>query len=170
MNRLEYDEVEIPSPTDLRAAAKAALSDLQTIEALNPELRRGCTPPNQETYRIRVPRGSSERFLAVLGAMPPEERFKVGQYTAKRGDTLNGVAKTSGVRASILAEYNGLDAKTALKPGTELRIPMVYVRDGETEDKWDKKLNKRLSKMRGKKARAARKTVGSSDLPHGGGG
>jgi membrane-bound lytic murein transglycosylase D len=166
--KMEYEEVEIPSPTDLRAVASAALADLETIEALNPELRRGCTPPTQPTYLVRVPKGSKERFMAVFGGLPQEQRFKVEQYTSKKGDTLAGVAKAKGVKAAVLAEFNGLQPKASLKSGTELRIPSVYVRDEETEERWDKKSSR--SRAKAKKAKTARKVVGSSSGPGGTGG
>jgi len=159
--RMEFDVAEIPSPADLRVVAKAALTDLEVIETLNPELRRGCTPPDQPTYMIRIPKGSKEMFVAVFNAVPVEDRMKVEEYLAKRGDTVSKVAKARGVKPALVSEFNGLGAKSAtasLKAGTELRIPLVYVRDEETEEKWDKKLQKSKSKSR-KKSKKARKVV-----------
>ena len=159
--RMEFDVAEIPSPTDLRMVAKAALTDLEVIETLNPELRRGCTPPDQPTYMIRIPKGSKEMFVAVFNAAPEEERIKIESYVAKRGDTVSKVAKAKGVKAALVSEFNGLGAKGAtasLKVGTELMIPLVYVRDEETEERWDKKLLKSKSKSR-KKSKKVRKVV-----------
>jgi membrane-bound lytic murein transglycosylase D len=165
LGRFDFDEVQIPSPSDLRVIAKAALADLQTIETLNPELRRGCTPANQPTYVIRIPKGSRDRFVAVFSKIPGDSRIITEDYEARRGDTVSGVAKAHGIKPELLAEFNGLGGvKARLDPGTELKIPRVSVLDVEAEERWDKKMTRAMNRL---KSRKIKFKYGAADLRRG---
>jgi membrane-bound lytic murein transglycosylase D len=159
--RLDFDLVEVPSPTDLRAAAAAAGVDLEIVRDLNPELRRGCTPANLPSYVMRVPKGVKEKFLAALLAMPPEERFKVEIHTAKKGETAASIAKAKGAKAAIVAEFNGIkDARAAIKAGTEIKVPKLYVPDEEMEERHDKKLKRNLERTARRKGKGKKVPAG----------
>jgi hypothetical protein len=58
---LVYEKVTAPPATNLTKIAKAARSDLRTIQALNPMLLRGKTPPHA-SFEIKVPPGNKEVF------------------------------------------------------------------------------------------------------------
>lgn len=59
---LQYDTVKVTEPTSLKAVAIACNVPPEEIELLNPELRRGMTPPDLATYNLRIPRNSKELF------------------------------------------------------------------------------------------------------------
>lgn len=59
---LQYDTVKVTEPTSLKAAAIACNVPPEEIELLNPELRRGVTPPEVASYTLRIPRHSKELF------------------------------------------------------------------------------------------------------------
>ncbi|MDA8082402.1 MAG: transglycosylase SLT domain-containing protein, partial [Nitrospiraceae bacterium] len=94
---MSYDEVTLESPIDLAVAADCAETDLDTIKKLNPELRRWCTPPDIETYVLRIPKGKKDVFLEKLKTVPEDERFTISRYTVRKNDTFRKIAKKTGV-------------------------------------------------------------------------
>jgi membrane-bound lytic murein transglycosylase D len=59
---LAYDRVQVKEPTSLRAAAVAVNVPLDEIQALNPELIRGITPPDSAVYSLNLPPRSKDLF------------------------------------------------------------------------------------------------------------
>jgi hypothetical protein len=59
---LQYDTVKVTEPTSIRAASLACNTPPEEIEMLNPELRRGMTPPDQPHYVLNIPKNSKEMF------------------------------------------------------------------------------------------------------------
>jgi membrane-bound lytic murein transglycosylase D len=62
----EYDRVFVPGETPLSRIAKGLDVELGVLRALNPQLLRGVTPPD-EVYAVRVPVGGSPQVVASLG-------------------------------------------------------------------------------------------------------
>lgn len=123
MQPIEFTEVEIESPVDIAVIAKAAETDVQTIRELNPELKRWCTPPDQPTYKIRIPADKKEPFLQNLSSIPKEERWSFRIYNIKRGDTLSRIAKRFGLSASVIYTLNPEIKETGLIPGQKIKLP-----------------------------------------------
>ena len=120
---LNYDEVKVSGPLDLEVAAKCADTTVETIKELNPELRRWCTPPHEHAYVLRIPAGTKELFQQNLAAIPENERFSVETYTVKKGDTLQKIAKKTGVTVKAILVLNSMDKARSLKLGTEISLP-----------------------------------------------
>ncbi len=121
---LEFDEVEINSPMDLDVIAKAAAVDTKTIRELNPEIKRWCTPPDMEIYRIRIPKGKKDLFIENLNNIPPEERFTYESYKVSNKDTLHKIAKRWRIPVTVIYDLNPeIKDKKYLKPGTILKMP-----------------------------------------------
>jgi membrane-bound lytic murein transglycosylase D len=59
---LKYERVKVDEPTSLKATAVAINVPLEEIQMLNPELRRGITPPDTPSYTLNLPLGSTELF------------------------------------------------------------------------------------------------------------
>ncbi len=59
---LQYETVKVNEPTSLRAASMACNVPPEEIEMLNPELRRGTTPPDQPQYVLNIPKQAKEMF------------------------------------------------------------------------------------------------------------
>jgi len=53
---LVFDKVSVPGGTDMAALGRIIGVDVGLLRELNPELKRFCTPPNQEEYEIRLPK------------------------------------------------------------------------------------------------------------------
>ncbi|HAY20811.1 transglycosylase SLT domain-containing protein [Desulfobacca acetoxidans] len=103
---LKYDLVKVTEATSLQAAAVAVATNSEEIDALNPELLRGVTPPGYQAYLLKVPPGKKEAFTTNIAMA--RAQFPVGStYAARRdrGEDFSGersrrTAKTSRSYAS----------------------------------------------------------------------
>jgi membrane-bound lytic murein transglycosylase D len=120
---LAYDKVALSKPTDLRRVAEWAGTTVDEIQALNPELRRWTTPVKYPKYEVKVPKGTGDALIARLSDASPADFSALKWYTAKRGETLQTVARRFGVSRADVAEANNLSAKSRLRAGQELIIP-----------------------------------------------
>jgi membrane-bound lytic murein transglycosylase D len=127
---LTFDEVPVVEATDLEVAARAAEVPVEQLRALNPELRRWCTPPasKERPYTLRVPKGTRESFLANLAKISPHERLTFRIHRVARGDTLSRIALTYHSAPEAIALFNHLHNVRALRVNTELAIPVPAAR------------------------------------------
>jgi membrane-bound lytic murein transglycosylase D len=122
------DLVEVMRPISLRAVAQLCGSDEDTIQELNPALKRGVVPP--DGYEVRLPQGTREQFEVALASYrepPPvlrEDRpARAGAHTVRRGDTLARIARRYGVSLQSLMRANGMRKARGLQAGQRLAIP-----------------------------------------------
>ena len=120
---LDYDKVALPQALDLRRLAEWTESSVDEIQALNPELRRWTTPVKYPDYEVKVPKGTADKLTAKLSDASPSDFTALKWYTAKKGETLNTVARHFGVSRADVAEANNMSAKARLRPGQSLIIP-----------------------------------------------
>lgn len=118
------DVVKIEGQADLRVIARLADTDVQTLRQLNPQLRRGATPPGSVTG-VRVPMGRGESTALAYAAMPVSERMVIARHQVAKGESLGTIARHYGVSSGALARANGLDVKSTVRPGQELVVPAV---------------------------------------------
>jgi len=133
---LLYDEVPVVEPTDLEVLARAADVPVEEIRALNPELRRWCSPPasKEQPYLLRVPKGTSEVFLANIGKVSPHDRLTFRIHRVARGDTLSRIAANYHSAPEAIALFNHLKNVRALRVNTELAIPVPAARVSSARD------------------------------------
>jgi membrane-bound lytic murein transglycosylase D len=120
---LDYDKVALPQATDLRRVAEWTGTTVDEIQALNPELRRWTTPVKYPDYEVKVPKGTGESLAAKLSDASPSDFTALKWYSAKKGETLQTVARRFGVSRADVAEANNLSVKARLRTGQELIIP-----------------------------------------------
>lgn len=120
-----YDEVTVPSPTDLRVIAKCAGISYSLIRAYNPHILRFTTPGNLKTYVVRIPPGTKQAFLSKFEELSPKERLKWTWYRVRRGDSLYRVSRKFGVPIRAIKDANNLRSNL-LHPGQRLLIPLSY--------------------------------------------
>ncbi len=132
----EYDEVVLDRCTDLAVVAKCCGVPVSDIKELNPELIRWCTPPNSQSYTLRIPKGSKEEFLASYANLSDEEKSArprhedmYDHYTVRRGDTLKKIARRFHTTESLLASANGLEPGSRVKRGQRLSLPNSVASD-----------------------------------------
>jgi membrane-bound lytic murein transglycosylase D len=127
---LEYDTAKIRGQTSLHAVADAARVSVSTIEALNPELHAGVTPPGK--YELNLPVGKASTFKRRFPKVARKYRVqteKSVRYRVRRGDTLSRIAQRHGVSTRKLMAANGIRSARRLRAGKMLRIPTTQVRN-----------------------------------------
>src|SRR5687768_4908011 len=118
-----YERLALYSPVDLRRVAEWAGVPIQTIQELNPELRRWTTPVRATDYELKVPYGTAELVMAGMAGARTEELVSFNHHTVKKGETLATIAKKLKVNRTDLAQANYLKTTAKLAAGQQLIIP-----------------------------------------------
>jgi membrane-bound lytic murein transglycosylase D len=132
---LSFEEVKVTDATDLDVIARAAGVSVQTVQELNPELKRWCTPPAtaRNPYVLRLPKGTAQRFAENFARIAPAERLTFRVHKVKRGDTLSQIAVQYGSAAEAILQMNRLKSARTLRLGAELVIPVPAVKAAAKE-------------------------------------
>jgi membrane-bound lytic murein transglycosylase D len=129
----QFDEVIITRPMHFRAIANATSIPYEELRLLNPELRRDATPPDDETYHLKVPVGTKANVEQLLDRiptykfppLPTKAQFVTAGpsrwYKVRLGDTLGKVSKRFRVPLKTLKTKNSLSGPT-IRPGDFLII------------------------------------------------
>ncbi len=120
---LDYEIIEVPGGTDLRALALASGTDYDLIRLLNAELRRGKTPPHLARYPVKVPFGKGSEILSALKKIRFIYTRQTIKHRVRRGESLYRIASYYGVSVRYLKRVNGLRGNK-LRIGQVLRIPV----------------------------------------------
>lgn len=120
---IEFDLVKVNQPMDLTKVAKSLGTSLAVLKELNPELRRGVTPPNYPGYPLRIPAGSKELFGRSFEGYDAKSSGLFVEHKVKRGQTLSHLSHRYGVPVSAIVELNGLTNRHRLSIGQRLIIP-----------------------------------------------
>jgi membrane-bound lytic murein transglycosylase D len=118
-----YETVTLASAVDLRRVAEWAGTPVQTIQDLNPELRRWTTPVRATDYELKVPEGTAALVNARMQEAAADDLAPLNRHTVKKGETLLTISKKLKVSRADLAEANYLSTKATLKAGQQLIIP-----------------------------------------------
>ncbi len=118
-----YESVTLSTAVDLRRIAEWIGTPVQTIQDLNPELRRWTTPVRATEYELKVPVGTGDIVRAHLVQTDPDELAPLHWHTVKKGETLLSISKKLKVSRTDLAEANYLTSRSRLTAGERLIIP-----------------------------------------------
>ncbi len=105
---LAFDKVVVPGGTDLAAMGDVIGVPLESLKELNPELKRFCTPPNAQTYEMRVPSGFGPVAEERMEEIRTEARVTFLLHTVRKKETLASLAGQYNTPLSTLKEVNGL--------------------------------------------------------------
>jgi membrane-bound lytic murein transglycosylase D len=122
---LEWEKVSVSkciSFNNISAKTKIPVADL---ELLNPELRRGVTPPNKKNYPLRIPKGFQSKFLAEYDNIPSEKNTNWVRHKIRRGETVSKIARRYGVSQASILQANNLGRRSKIYAGKTLMIPTV---------------------------------------------
>ncbi|MEO5656963.1 MAG: LysM peptidoglycan-binding domain-containing protein [Nitrospiria bacterium] len=119
---LQYDEVEIDRPTDLRLIAKVAGIPYEDLKNLNPELKHGITPLDYPNYLLKLPFGTKAAFDENFAKIPEWEKTVWVKHVVQRRETLASIAKKFGTTTAAIREINHLKRST-LRVGTSILVP-----------------------------------------------
>ncbi|MGH9799637.1 MAG: transglycosylase SLT domain-containing protein, partial [Blastocatellia bacterium] len=115
---LMYDFVKVNNMTDLHLVADAVDVSFDFLQALNPELKRGVTPPGTD-YLLRVPTGKGRVLQTALQRIPVEKRASWRMLTAQANDDFDSISRKTGVSAAAIEQVNG----GSIKAGQKIIIP-----------------------------------------------
>jgi membrane-bound lytic murein transglycosylase D len=119
-----FDTVLVNRSISLGILADSLHVTYDELEALNPELLRGVTPPKHENYRLRLPPGKSSDFARIDSILPEEHLAEWREHRVRRGETLSTIARRFGVSPFAIADANDLANIHRLRVGQRLLIPV----------------------------------------------
>jgi membrane-bound lytic murein transglycosylase D len=118
------EEVAVPMSVSLAVIARAAGTTEAEIKQLNPQLRRGRTPPGEAGYVVRVPVGAKPEFQRKLVELQSDwDGFDA--YVVAHGERFEDVATTFGVSSSQLKKLNDVRDEGEIEGGTVLVVPRI---------------------------------------------
>jgi membrane-bound lytic murein transglycosylase D len=121
---MAWDEVAVPQSVSLRTVARAAGVSVESIQELNPQLRRSRTPPTIQGYVLRVPKGTGALFAARFGQLRKDwDRYDT--YVVAHGERFEDVATIHGISRRKLAELNSVEQEADVRGGTVLVVPRI---------------------------------------------
>ncbi len=126
--QLEYEQLdpteimEVGGGTRLSLVAALCRTSVDTIQDLNPELRKTSVPPGGK-YALKIPAGKTEALVAGLAKVPAGRTTAgLSTYRVTPGDTLFSIAQRFGTSSEAIREASRLKGSD-LKTGQELIIP-----------------------------------------------
>lgn len=124
-----FEEVLVPGGADLERLAKLAGTRFAKLNELNPELRRGFTPPGDD-YALRVPPKTAEALRKGLAAKMRTRVFL--EHTVRFGERLIDVARDHGVSLRTLRRLNQIKGEPA--HGRVVLVPQVKQKGQKRDD------------------------------------
>ena len=125
--------VEVPGGTSLKLIAKITKIDLETLQTLNSELRRGRTPPGK-VYTLRVPAAEESAARIAMKRSKPQLK-NYATYRFRFGDRVDQVAKRYRITAKALRALNELLVGERPLPGSELIVPAITPKPDAIDEK-----------------------------------
>ena len=124
---LAYDEVTVDDAVALRVLSNRLSVPYEELEALNPSLLLGITPPRQR-FTLRVPSGHGAAVSEWLASAERGDRMDYRAYQVRPGDTLWKIAAKMGSEIHVIREINAIRDPRSLRVGQQLIVPRVAVR------------------------------------------
>ena len=119
-----FETLEINRQVHLKYIAEAIGSDLETLRALNPELRYNIVPP--EPYKLRVPHGRKENLRTAIKTIPvaklPQRAYV--WHRVRYGQNLSAIARRYRTSVSAIMRANNLRRRNMIRAGKRLKIPL----------------------------------------------
>ena len=116
------DQIAIEGTLQLATLARICDVSVDDLRALNPELRRNVTPPQDEPYMLTIPVGTRGTLEETLAKLPVETGVHAFRYKVSSGDTLSQIAAAQGVTVEAIMANNGL-RNHIIRVGQSLMIP-----------------------------------------------
>ncbi|MBI5420517.1 MAG: LysM peptidoglycan-binding domain-containing protein [Deltaproteobacteria bacterium] len=127
---LEFDKVVVPGGTGLAALGRIIGVPYDSLREWNPELKRFCTPPNRETYELRLPKGYGEIAEERMEGIRTDAKVTFLLHSVKKGESLDSLANRYQTSVSVLQELNGLKGRRVGR-SARLVIPVTGLSDDE---------------------------------------
>ena len=127
---VEYETIDLDTPTSLALIADAADRPVSEIQDLNPALLKSTAPVG---YQLRVPKGTLAPVMAALDLVPANHRADWRIHRVVPGETLADIAHRYATAVSALTSANqraaaggaGVEAPAAPVAGDLLVVPVA---------------------------------------------
>lgn len=116
----EFDSVTLEHSISLRLVADATGASVDDLQALNPELIRGVTPPD---FVLKVPKGTGDKLKTETAGIPPDKLTSWRLATFASGESLGQLARQYHVTLASIENVNMIDADDPPAAGTVLVVP-----------------------------------------------
>lgn len=138
--------VNVPSPVKLADIARITGVPLEILNDYNPNIRRGVTPPGQETYRMWVPVDFQDkvnskqiqlsavrlRNLAPAASVVSNSKSTSQMHRVKAGENLAMISKKYDVSIAALKKMNGLRSNR-IYSGMNIKVAMAKSQRSKAE-------------------------------------
>lgn len=119
---LVTDSVTVNYSVSLRLVSDIVNAPVDELEAMNPSLLRGVTPPDS-TFDLRLPPGTASIFEQRIAQVPVARRDSWRYHVMNADDTLASVAREYHVSVADLAAANELGDAASIDGTEALVIP-----------------------------------------------
>lgn len=121
--RLDFDTVTVFDSFPLEEVAKLLKVTEDTLRSLNMELVKWCTPPNKESYLLRLPVGTRTAFVDGYDKMEKNSFSSWHHHKVRKGENLGVIARQYGIKVSELQQANDMKS-SRIRAGQTLLIPI----------------------------------------------
>lgn len=133
-----YDTVTVYDSFGLDEIAKAIKVKPDTLRNLNAELIMGFTPPNRESYVLKIPVGKRDLFVKNYDKIEKNNFSGWVHHKVKKGESLGKIASLYKVKVADIQQANDM-RNMKVRAGKTLLIPIRVA--GETSSSTASKKN-----------------------------
>ena len=119
----DFDTVTVFDSFPLEEVAKLLKVTEDTLRTLNMELVKWCTPPNKESYLLRLPVGTRAAFVEGYDKMEKNNFSSWHHHKVRKGESLGVIARQYGIKVSELQQANDMK-NSRIRAGQTLLIPI----------------------------------------------
>jgi membrane-bound lytic murein transglycosylase D len=119
---VEYQTMDLETPTSLALVADAADRPVSEIQDLNPALLKLIAPAG---YQLRVPTGTLPTIMTALDLVPANHRVDWRMHRMLAGETLAEVAHRYSIAASSVTAANQRATSAGPEPGDLVVVPVA---------------------------------------------
>jgi membrane-bound lytic murein transglycosylase D len=121
---LEYDTLDVAQHTHLELIAAACDKPVADLRDMNPALLKAVAPAG---YQMRVPKGSLNKVVAAIDAVPADKRAAWKFHRVERGETVASIARKYRMQQASLTAANVSMSDDEPEAGDLLLVPASYV-------------------------------------------
>ena len=119
----DFDTVTVFDSFPLEEVAKLLKVSEDTLRSLNMELVKWCTPPNKDSYLLRLPVGTRSAFVEGYDKMEKNNFSSWHHHKVRKGESLGIIARQYGIKVSELQQANDMKG-SRIRAGQSLLIPI----------------------------------------------
>lgn len=121
---LDFDEVTIKGGVDLIKLSNALGVEFEEIQRLNPEVLRWFTPPNTDSYKLRIPPSTAEKYAQCCSKLDLAAIDFQEFIIPKKGMTLAEISKKFKIKKNyVLSSLNNISENKRFQKGDSIKLP-----------------------------------------------